>query len=103
MLINKIGSSVWLYPAIAALLMYPQHPPPLGHFSQCTPSEVEAREQDPTGNAPAAVLKARASHVSAMPRALLSIAKVLSSASALNVGAGDDPCVDFLAKVRVWY
>lgn len=79
------------------------HPHPPGHYLQCTPGEVAARTQDATDNASVATSKASPSYVSAMPRALLSIDKVLSSATALDIGAVDDPFVDFLAKVRIWY
>lgn len=98
MLKKQTGTSVWLYPAITVFLLRPKQLSP-GHFSQCTSSEVEAREQDATHNASAATPKARAFHVSAMPRALLSIDKVLSAASALDIGAVDDRWIDFLAKV----
>lgn len=97
---DKPAAALWLYPAITLLLMHLQ---PSCHYLQCTPGEVAAREQDATDSASGATSKARPSYVSAMPRALLSIDKVLSSATALDIGAVDDPYVDFLAKVRIWF
>lgn len=70
---------------------------------QCASGEVTAPEKDATNNIEGVMSKKRTAYLSAIPRALLSIDKVLSSATALNTGPVDDPHVDFLAKVRVWY